>query len=914
MINQIAKMNKKRWLPALVLSAFVGLFPSCQKDILEGQPEWLGNSIYERLQEGIVVNGEVKTFNYMLTLIDKLDQKEVLSKTGSKTLFVASDDAFDEWFKTNDWGVRKFEDLSSTQMKMLMNSAMINNSYLLELMSNVQGNPPQMGLCMRRPTAASIFDTVYSIAPADMPVNPLLDEEKDVWKRFRESGITLKMLKDNTATPMIHFLPRFMTKNKITSEDLEVMTNHKSKSNDDSWINGHKVISAEQTCKNGYIYVVDGVIEPSRNMAEIITENPNTQLWGKMLNRFSVPVYDPNSSREYNRLNGTHDSIYTLRYFSDWAPIMGGGNGIMLHLPEAEELVVGDRLSFDPGWNQYMYRNPMGYDMHYDAGAMIVPTDDAIKTWWDGAGSSLKSEYHELDSLPIDILATLMRVHMLPSFIESVPSKFRTIVDDAKVELGINAQEHVIESFMGCNGVVYVTNTLFPPSEFRSVVYPALSSQSLMSVIYRSVKLFDFGPFLNSMESKFTMILPYNTGKSINPKNTELKYLQYIDPCTYSLSQQTLYEFYFDPKYSIIVADRYIVDVDQYGTITWDGSSTRTTLKPNYNPTSKEYTYAGTELENRLSDMVDNLIIIGRLNPEQKYYKTKAGSTVYVDYRGQNDLDIAGGWQCMYGNTFKPIREYDMTKGVEGNGVSYGVAEVPMTSPQSVYEVLKAHAKADAECTCAADSAYRLFFEFLQSDTTETALLTSSDGSYVCANHDNEANKNIRLFDNYNYTVYVPTNESIRKMIADGFLPTWDDHDAVKNDSLRALVAERIQSFLRYHIQDNSIFVGGEPQNGIQYESSKLNEVTRRFYSITVNSDANGMTVKDQLNKTCHVVKTEGLYNNNCREFWMSVSTSPKGVRANRSLVSSSNAVVHQIDGVLKYSEEMNSDWHYILR
>ena len=83
---------------------------SCKDDdvILTGQPDWLGNSIYERLQE----DGNYTT---MLRLID--DQKEMklaetLSRTGSKTLFVADDDAFNEWFKNNDWGVTKYEDLS----------------------------------------------------------------------------------------------------------------------------------------------------------------------------------------------------------------------------------------------------------------------------------------------------------------------------------------------------------------------------------------------------------------------------------------------------------------------------------------------------------------------------------------------------------------------------------------------------------------------------------------------------------------------------------------------------------------------------------------------------------------------------------------------------------------------------------
>ena len=119
---------------------------SCKDDdlILTGQPEWLGNSIYERLQD----EGNYK---YTLRLIDDLDQKEVLSHTGSKTLFVATDSAYDAWFGAKNF---KYEDLSVAQKKTLLKSSMINNAYLLELMSNgkAEGDAanPEWGRTMRR--------------------------------------------------------------------------------------------------------------------------------------------------------------------------------------------------------------------------------------------------------------------------------------------------------------------------------------------------------------------------------------------------------------------------------------------------------------------------------------------------------------------------------------------------------------------------------------------------------------------------------------------------------------------------------------------------------------------------------------------------------------------------------------------
>ena len=48
------------------------------------------------------------------------------------------------------------------------------------------------------------------------------------------------------------------------------------------------------------------------------------------------------------------------------------------------------------------------------------------------------------------------------------------------------------------------------------------------------------------------------------------------------------------------------------------------------------------------------------------------------------------------------------------------------------------------------------------------STITLNNVKYNCVN--SATNSNIRLFGAYNYTVYVPTNESIRKLINDGVL------------------------------------------------------------------------------------------------------------------------------------------------
>ena len=106
-----------------------------------------------------------------------------------------------------------------------------------------------------------------------------------------------------------------------------------------------------------------------------------------------------------------------------------------------------------------------------------------------------------------------------------------------------------------------------------------------------------------------------------------------------------------------------------------------------------------------------------------------------------------------------------------------------------------------------------------------------------------------------------------------------------------------VSDFIRYHVQDHSVAIGMAKEAGTDgsYESMKRNLETGKFYPIKVDYDATNMTVTDATGSTCHVVKSNGLYNMICREYWF------EGTGNAARLFMASDAVVHQIDGVLKY-------------
>jgi hypothetical protein len=830
-------------------------------DVLTGQPSWLGNSIYERLEE----DGNYTT---MLRLIDDLGQHEVLSHTGSKTLFAANDDAFKTWFANNSWGVKSYDRLSLSQKKLLLNNSMVNNAYLIELLSNgrPQGedNHPEEGRTMRRETAVSIYDSVQIMKPSQMPNTP-------AWAKFKNSGKSIPILRDATPAPMIHFLPAFMKINKFTNDDLDVLTNHQANDINEAWVNGKKVDERDITCKNGYIQKVSGVIESSPNMAEIIHMHPSMSKWAELMDQFSAPYFSAEGKREYNRLYNNEDSVYVLRYYSDLTANgrLEDTGGLYNNTPTGEK--VRDLLKFDPGWNQYIDDSGEN-NMNYDAGALLVPSNQALENWWNKEGMDLQMEYGYIDSIPHETIKKLIRVNMLPILTEAVPSKFDRVLNDAKNEMGLTMAD-IDSVYMGCNGVVYLTNRVFTPAEFASVAYPALAHPSTMNIIYWAIDQLNFLPFLLSMDSKYSLILPSNEAM-----------LWFIDPSTYGnerdgMESPKLLAFEYDDVAKTVKATRYDCTVDENGVITKGDRAASASVSESV-------------VRDCLKRLMDQLIIIGDIEDGHEFYKSKGGTPIRVTKDSGGRLAFAGGWQMEHNNMVLPVNPDEIY--TKQNGKSYQLNEqMPLATQKSIYMTLQERDE------------FSEFLKLLDHDGADMLASTISGGKYS-AGVKSQGNKNLRLLDNYNYTVYVPTNNSIKKLIDDGLLPTWEDYEE-QTDSIwgseeaaaeaQAKIKDIIVNFLRNHIQDHAVAINMAPDNG-QYQNSfetmRRNLETGRFYPLTVNNEGGQMWVQDLLGNKRNVVKTPGLYNRFCREYWF---------KETGETYMASDVVVHQIDGVLLFEK-----------
>jgi uncharacterized surface protein with fasciclin (FAS1) repeats len=842
----------------LTLTLVLTVLSSCREDYFYDEilPEWLGGSIYEYLQE----EGEYTTY---IKLIDDLGYTEVLNLTGSKTLFVANDAAFAEFYKNNEWGVKKYEDFSLAQKKLIFNFSMINNAYLIETLSNYyDGSVYNEGTAMRRPTALQAIDSIAYEQGNKLSVGKYFNSR-------REKGIYL--LKDNTIMPTAYFTQRFLSRRGITNEDMDYITGavfqgKQARENGDVHIFDTKVIKRDIVCKNGYVHVLEKVLIPPANMAARIEVNPQTRIFSKLLERFAAPYYDQEINARYRELNPSFsDSIFVKRYFSQ-----RGGTTVA----PGSSVTVSSMLPFNPGWNSYSTGGAAA--LPGDMAAMFVPTDEAMNAYFNGGvGELLKSRFGSWDSVPDNIIIPLLKRHMRPSLIESVPSRFSKIVDDENYPVPVQ-KSHIVGSYTGVNGQIFYTNQVYPPVDYISVYSPVLlsantkimnwairiSSSSVDGTLFEFYKL-----YLNSLVSRYSVFIP-----------TDDYFEHYVDPIAYGQDVPAVLKFKYVERTNSVMA--YVHKYDKVNDL----------VEPDPID-SISSTTASNFIKNRLWDVLDSHIVIGDITASKKYYVTKANDIIRVEGNEPN-MTVSGGRNINMGTSSKVTRVFN-----QANGKTFFINNSIQPSLRSLYTTLASNPE---------------FSEFFD-------MLSNVPSDYVAQIfYPQGVDYAVKFFNAYRYTVYVPTNEAIRAAVSSGKVTPWEAINEMPTGAARTAAIEKVVRFLRYHFQDNTVFFGDNVNSQYQSATIKTNDVKthwntarNKYYKIGVVGSANSMELTTENNKKAsvtslnNIIAKDYLFAKLPTAYKNVDGTGPlSGSNFNTSLIStSSSVVVHQINNILTFED-----------
>ncbi|MBP5769755.1 MAG: hypothetical protein J6W75_00115 [Bacteroidaceae bacterium] len=976
---------------ALYVMAACGLSWSCTDDFKldDEKPSWLNSSIYESLEQ----RGNFKTYLRLLGDKDVNPESarpltEVLGRTGSKTVFVANDEAWEAFFKknatlpvTNPWhNATSYERLSEAQKKLLIHTSMLNNAIVMENLASSDGsgsNTPTRGEYMRRFTDYMLTDSI-TFLPGDAVPYTYNEGEMNYWRRFRTEagGKGIYLVEDSTRNMMIHFTAEHMAKQGVTDNDFAIVMGRERQTGD-VHIYDALLMEKDGVAENGYVNVTEKVIAPLPNMAELIRTNGKTNIFSHMLDRFSFPYYNAAVTKAYQTLHPEFkDSIFTKKYVTE----IGAGHRAVRTTPDGNTFKddEGDFfLKYDPGWNEYYDEK----DTRADMAAMFVPSDDVLFDYFSkGKGGwqlvktysrnpeeivekgDFEALYRKIDDIPLSTLKELINVLMIRSFTDYVPSKITAVMDDAQEQLFDQSDvENIDTCLLANNGVIYIMKEVYGPADYTSVAAPA-----------------------NISKTNLIMKWAINNGKTESDDFMRLNYFAYLKAMksrfTFFLPSDEALQRYFDPvsftnRYPRVIALQYVKKNGfplKYTLYSYDPATATESDRALSAQTATE-----DELVNRLKDVLESHTIVhdgsNPIDSEDEYYLTKNGSAIKVTRDATGTItSVQGGYQLeneRHGRLEGSRGTVSIAVTAENtseakNGRTYVIDDAPIIPPsQSVYGVL-------SEDTT--NAPFSKFLDMTRDDEsiilacglvpsnakaeTRTRLLSKY---HVWAGPNDQTgngggiDNNVQFFNNYRYTVFVPTNEAIEAAVAKG-LPTWEtieedyhslphplvdslfkgkpvldeNGDTIRVYDMNAYILTRedslrlqakityLNNFIRGHFLDNSVFADktawDEPAD---FVTSSYNNDLGIFVKVHVmrNGQDQLQVWDDNGGAPLNVTELKNIMARDVVCTLNNKNTSPTYARNgmnNIKIQGSSFAVIHQIPGVLNHMP-LNADGTY---
>lgn len=313
-------MTKNKQLTFITL--LVLFFFGCKDDKLTGiyaPPSWLPGKLYSQ----ILSKPELTTF---AELVKISGYDTIINVSGSFTVFAPSNDAFTQYFQSNP-NYKKVSDIPKAEVVKLVKYHIVQDGWSkkqlmsldvngwidsLDLKNNLPRGYKRQTLLMEKNRKYGVRKSIY------FPNDPtsVLSQRLDIIDTTATTKY-MRVVTDSRKYAPIFYKQYFDIYNLSTS-DFEFYFGRPFLSANDIYYCGGRITSPELFAENGFVYVIDKVIEPLKNGIEFLTDNSknNYSTFYNLLNMFSEFSYNATeTSKQPGAAQGLRvDSLFNLSY------------------------------------------------------------------------------------------------------------------------------------------------------------------------------------------------------------------------------------------------------------------------------------------------------------------------------------------------------------------------------------------------------------------------------------------------------------------------------------------------------------------------------------------------------------------------------------------------------------------------
>lgn len=693
--------------------------------------------------------------------------------------------------------------------------------------------------------------------------------------------------------------------NGLSHDDLSFIGAADTEGSEHIKIGNAHITQANQRCRNGYLHLVDEVVVPQPNLMCALAQvrwGGKCSLASSLVQRFNYLKYDAEYSDIYNHI----DSAWTVR------------NSLL------DRVVTTSQTP-----------------------AIILPTDEALKAFllatdnplWQ-CGINQDNYYTMLMSLPREVLQPFVKEWFRTSFTDVLPSRYSNMRSAKGHQLfaGVTTPEAyklaVQQVIHAADGIIVVVDAVPNAEDLRNeLTFVKLAGQvggAALTANDRYEGERRTSPFSTDYQREmhnksFTMFVPTDEG---------LKQYGLVDPISMASNNRTSWRYWSltpdsissNGTHQIAVAARAYrydynkvrnTETDRPLSAMYSSNANENCANVNYGPTKRQL----------LTDMLDQHIVLqdldSMLNNLRHWYLSRSGMPIYM--KEHTNIVVNGGMQIDL-NERDAADKHDCNLqfvGQNSTGTSVFIDRPMQPTTQNVYQRLQSNDDFGMffDCAAALNGAYDLKNQLFDIETSEAlnrkyTIFADFSGSY--ARYGNANTMLVNFFHNFNYTIFVPTNEGMQKAVEAG-LPTiesieqfveesLDDNGQLPDDKREQAQARYLTllNFLKYHFCDKSYFLEPDLESGDieQTTTACIDASNQQALTADINSGNGMLMVRDASNRykavkpdLANIIARDAEFNND-----------PTRARYIRS---ASNVVLHGIDNAdyLLFDNTLNGDF-----
>lgn len=450
-----AKINF-RIKPVLPFLAVWLVFSGCQDEMYQDKyerPAWLAGKVYTQVK----AQPELSTFTECIELTG---YDTIIDVSGSYTVFGPSDDAFDKWLSENQYN--SVEDVPIDYLEKLVSYHLVQNPWSKIQLRTVdvygwidtldESNNKPRGF--KRETFLKNKERFYPIKKVDEMQFIIVDEQESEFQR--------KVITDSRKFAPF-FYKEYFNIYDLNSSDYEFYFDRPFDGGGDLYFVNAKIVSDEIKAENGFVYIIDEVVDPLQNAYQILeNEDDNFEYseFLELLNLFPDFEYNDEKTKEQPgaNLGLVVDSLFDLTY------------------PEITFNISNEKTEPPSG----TFGLPENVSIRYHHG-MLAPTNEAfnqlINDYINAPGG-----WGTLERSPLNIKRIIANAHMSvnPVYPSDLERGFYNGENDL-IQVNI---EDVVQKEYGSNCTFIGLGNPIVPNAFSSVTGPVYLQSGFSRCMY----------------------------------------------------------------------------------------------------------------------------------------------------------------------------------------------------------------------------------------------------------------------------------------------------------------------------------------------------------------------------------------------------------------------------------------------